>query len=319
MVSVIIPAYNAAQYLEECLASVEGQTFPDFEAIVVDDGSADDTAAIASSFVRRDSRFRLLSLPNGGVSRARNAGIELARGEYLTFVDADDIMAPRMLEDLLAAARSEGADVVISAFTSSPAKFRRLCEKQNKRLPVIVNYTYEEAMEAALYQKRLLNSPWGAIISRKLLESPDRRFRAGTRYEDLDAFYRLYEGASRIAYIGAPYYFYRNNPDSFIHKWSEARLDVLDVTDRLARFMDERYPGLWEAAADRRFSAHFNMLLLMEKHRVGNPEAKQRCLRVIRDGRSRALRNPKVRLKNKAGALLAYLGAPALRLMSRIY
>ncbi|BAY84269.1 glycosyltransferase involved in cell wall biogenesis [Calothrix parasitica NIES-267] len=90
-VSVIVPAYNVSKYIPEALASLEKQTFSDFEVLVVDDGSTDDTAAVVQKFCQRDTRFHLLQKPNGGLSSARNYGIRHARGEYIALLDGDDI------------------------------------------------------------------------------------------------------------------------------------------------------------------------------------------------------------------------------------
>ncbi len=90
-VSIIVPAYNVSNYLKDALTSLERQTFPDFEALIVDDGSTDNTAAVAGTFCQRDSRFKLLQKPNGGLSSARNYGIRHARGEYIALLDADDV------------------------------------------------------------------------------------------------------------------------------------------------------------------------------------------------------------------------------------
>lgn len=314
LVSVVIPAYNASEYLEDCIDSVSRQSYRPIEIIVIDDGSTDDTGAIVSRLARSDGRIRLISVENGGVSRARNIGIEVSTGEFVTFVDADDLIHPLAIEAMVEAAQSEGAQVCITSFEKgdkAPA-FKGRAPKSRSEI-----YNYREAMEAALYQRRLLNSPWGVLIKRELL-TPERRFREGTRYEDLDAFYRMYEGVEKIVYLPYPYYFYRDNPGSFLNKWSDSRLDVLEVTDRMVEFFRAKYPELLPAALDRRFSAHYNMLLLMYRHRIDNSGALEKCLLVVREGRLHALRNPRVRLKNKLGALLSYGGRPLIRLAARL-
>ncbi|MDE5750463.1 MAG: glycosyltransferase, partial [Duncaniella sp.] len=97
-VSIIVPAYNAAPYIGECLASIAAQTWRDFEVIVVDDGSTDGTADMTGEFCSHDPRFILVRAPHGGVSAARNLGIERARGEWIGFADADDCLHPHALE-----------------------------------------------------------------------------------------------------------------------------------------------------------------------------------------------------------------------------
>lgn len=317
-ISVIIPAYNAATYLKDCLESIARQSFRDFEVITVDDGSTDSTGAIAREFSRSDGRFKVITSANGGVSRARNTGMEAATGEFITFADADDLMHPRALESMLALLKEERADVCVASFKSVDADFilsdTEAPQGNGGRMEV---YDYPGAMRAALYQKRLMNSPWGMMIRRSTV-GPER-FREGVRYEDLDAFYRFFEGAGRIVYTPDILYYYRDNPGSFLHRWSDARLDVLEVTDRMEAFFRERYPDLARAAADRRFSAHFNMLLLMLRNGIVNPAALGKCREVVHGGRKRALSDPDVRLKNKLGALLSFGGDGMLRLLSRKY
>lgn len=314
LISVVIPAYNASEFIEECLNSITSQSLVDFEAIVVDDGSTDATASIVDNFVKKDNRFILVGTRNKGVSHARNKGIDMARGQYITFVDSDDALHPRAFEKMVASLEKHGAGVVIVGFRQG-RKVEWEPEENGARKERV--FSYEEAMEEALYQKKLLNSPWGAMMKRELLE-PGIRFREGVRYEDLDAFYRFYEHAGRIVYNSRPYYFYRENPGSFINRWSEARLDVLDVTDRLVAFFSEKYPSLAAAALDRRFSARYNMLLLLLKHEPGRSDRIGECLGFVKEGRLRALKDPKVRLKNKLGALASYGGLPLLRLLSRL-
>lgn len=318
LVSVIIPAYNAESYLDQCLDSLSMQTFEDFEVIVVDDGSTDSSASIANGYEHMDERFRLIRQKNGGVSKARNVGIDEAKGRYITFVDADDALHPKALAAMYGALRDNEAQVCITALTRFSKDWRTNGVRVSRRQGSPEKYLYPEAMKLALYQKRMFNSPGGMMMERRLL-GDNLRFREGTRYEDLDAFYRFYENAAAIVYLPFTYYFYRENPESFLSKWSEARLDVLDVADGLFDYMSGRYPDLKWAAADRRFSAHYNLLLLMMKNGIRNPEAKERCLKVIKEGRGRALSDRNVRFKNKMGALASYGGEGILRLLSRLY
>lgn len=307
LVSVIIPAHNAMAWLEECLDSLAAQTFQDFEVIVVDDGSTDTTVPFVTDYQILDDRFRIVSQPQGGVSKARNTGIDHALGRYVTFVDADDALHPEALAAMYNAIKETGAPVCITGFTSWKGDLAGRGIKVYGSRKQREIYSYRKAMKAALYQKRIMNAPWGVMMERSLL-TPDRRFREGIRYEDLDAFYRFYEGVDKIVYLPYTYYFYRDNPEGFINRWSDSRLDVLDVTDRLEKFFKDRYPELKKAAADRRYSAHFNMLVLMLKNGVDNPAALERCRKVIKEGRWRALTDPNVRMKNKVGALASFLG-----------
>ena len=107
-VSVIVPVYNAAPWLERCLQGIVDQTCSDWECILVDDGSTDASGAICDAWQQKDARFTVVHQPNGGVSAARNRGMALAQGAYLAFCDADDLYAPRTLDDAGAKSRGDG-------------------------------------------------------------------------------------------------------------------------------------------------------------------------------------------------------------------
>lgn len=311
-VSVIVPAYNAAEYLAECLQSIADQTMGDFEAIVVDDASTDSTPEIIRRFAADDSRFRLLSVSHGGVSRARNSGMDAARGEYICFVDADDRCLPTMFERMLDTLTVNEAQICVCDFIKN-TRFDTAAASKPAKSEV---FDYDGAMKAALYQKRILNNAWGVLFTRETVS--DKRFRNGIRFEDLDAFYRFFEGADRIVYLPEKLYFYRQHPSSFLHRHTSERLDVLDVTDRLAEYMTRHYPSLERAAADRRFSAHFNILMLLLAGHINDPASERRCIEVIRSLRMAELTDPNVRLKNKCGALASYIGLPFLRILASI-
>ena len=114
-ISVILPCYNAAHYLEECLDSLLAQTMGDFEALLVDDGSKDDTLSIAKKYAARDARIQVLHQDNAGVSAARNRALGQAKGEWATFVDGDDILPPNAFETLLSGAGEQGRFSRLSA------------------------------------------------------------------------------------------------------------------------------------------------------------------------------------------------------------
>ena len=111
VISVICPVYNAEKYLARAVKSVLAQSFEDFELILVDDGSTDNSGELCDAFAAEDKRVRVIHQANGGVSRARNAGIDSARGEYIAFIDSDDYVFPYWLSDLYEAIAAEGADI----------------------------------------------------------------------------------------------------------------------------------------------------------------------------------------------------------------
>lgn len=312
LISVVVPVFNAAPFLSAALDSLAAQSYPDFEVILVDDGSTDRSRSICLDFTRRDARFTLVSQSNGGVSSARNRGIELAAGEWIAFMDADDLMAPEGLRILVEAARASSAGIVVGDYG------RNLSFPSYSSAPRSRTVASDEAISIGLYQKRILNNPWGVLFHRSVFKGKaPLRFRR-CRYEDLDLFYQAFERVEKVCLVDAVVYCYRDTPGSFINTWSHARLDVLDVTDRMyAHFAARGDSMLLRAAADRRFSAHFNMLVEMLRRGEGETAALRKCWLVIKAERRDELSDPNVRLKNKLGAMVSYLGLPAIRLLCR--
>lgn len=312
VISVIVPIYNAEKWLRDALASLQAQTYAEFEAILVDDGSTDRSRSICLEYCERDPRFKLISQPNSGLSAARNAGIDIASGEWLSFLDADDALPPDALAVMTAHAERSGAGIVTGNYIREvPAN---MPDGEGKAMTV----SAETAILIGLYQTKILNSACGKLFRTSIFNgSCPLRFRR-CWYEDLDLFYQAFERTEKICILDRTVYFYRDNPTSFINTWSDSRLDVLDVTDRIAAHMAEKSAALFRAAQDRRFAAHFNMLIEMTRHRIDNPKEINRCLDVIKEERLKELTDGKVRLKNKLGALLSYFGMPAIRLLCRL-
>lgn len=310
-ISVIVPVYNAEDWLQDALASLQRQTYADFEVILVDDGSTDGSADICRKMCGQDPRFRIISQSNYGVSMARNAGLDHARGEWIAFMDADDEMPSDALAVMMEHAVKSGTDIIAGKYVRAIPT--RMPYGEGKSMTV----DSDSAIMVGLYQKRILNSPCGVLYRATVFNGRNPlRFRKG-RYEDLDIFYQAFERTDRICILDRTVYFYRDNPDSFINTWSDGRLDVLDVTDRIVEHMRRRTAALLRAAEDRRFAAHFNMLVEMTRHGIDNPQQKERCLRVIKELRLKELTDGKTRIKNKLGALLSYFGMPAIRLVCR--
>lgn len=316
--------HNAGPWVGEALESLRGQTFRSLEAIIVDDGSTDASAEVCRRFCALDPRFRLIIQENEGVSAARNRGVEEARADWIAFMDADDVMPVDALETLVGLQRRTEAGIVAGTYvrTDSPARENNFDPGNAlyRRPNAVAAYTVvdsDEAIRLGLYQKRILNTPCGMLFPKSVF-SEGVLFRPG-RYEDLDFFYRAFEKVGKVCVSDAIVYFYRDTPGSFINSWSPARLDVLDVTDRLLNHMESRgNPALIRAAEDRRFAAHYNMLLEMTRSGFDSDVLRNRCRRVIEKYREAELKDPASRLKNKLGALLSYMGMPAIKAICKL-
>lgn len=305
MVSIVVPTYNVGPaLLRAAIASALAQTYTDLEVIVVNDASTDDTMTAVGEFV--DPRLQVINLPeNRGLSGARNAGTDIACGQWISFLDADDRMMPTMIERLLDIAKKSEADIVGCGFLRlSPGALLPSISKSGPEFSIAGP---GEAIAEALYQTGSLNnSAWGKIYRRELCVA--QPWMSGW-YEDLRTFYRLFLRARRIAWTADRLYVYTVNPMSYLQRFTTDRAVVLDVVDEMVDFMDKSYPELLPAARDRAISAAFNVLKLLRANGLRKSDIESRCREIIRKYRRQSLFNPCVRFKNKAAIIATYLGA----------
>ena len=325
MVSIIVPAYNAEQYLEQTISSILSQSETDWELLLIDDGSTDTTPALCRKYAADDPRIRAYHQANAGPSAARNYGISLARGEYLTFLDADDILHPDFLKVTLQAASECNARIVATSFYN----FHQDTEIRHQPIPSTLHALTLDtghALQALFYQKKLDEkgtfldtSAWDKLFRRDVWIGEDApKFREGIRYEDLDVIYQAIICAGGVTCLPYKMMGYRQHQQSFIHTFSESRRDVLDVTDRIVTDLADMSRDVIKAAKTRRFAAHYNILNLLYRAHRQDTATEERCLKVIRENRRDVLFNRHARLQDRAGALLAYLGQTAMRIMVRL-
>lgn len=298
-VSIIVPAYNAGDYLAECVGSILAQTFDCWELILIDDGSTDNTAAMCRDYAAAmPDKVRTRRVDRVGLSAARNTGIRMAQGTFITFVDADDRLFPQFLERMTALMQSEpDCGIAVAQFTQS--------EHRSIKTPHTSVYPPEEAILHTLYQEpTFLSSAWAKLYRRDIFET--ETFTDGRYYEDLEFFPRAYLRAGKIAITDDALYYYRPNPTSFINTWSDSRPDALWAVDSIMAMPIARTGPIRKAALSRAFSAYFNFFLLATAYR--KPELADRCWKFITANRRAILAYRHVRMKNKIGAILSYFG-----------
>ena len=212
MISVIMPVYNTEQYLRGALASVLGQTYTDLELIAVNDGSTDSSPEILKEAAASDKRVRIIDQPNGGVSRARNAALDAARGEWIYFMDSDDAIDPDMLKKLMEL--SEGADVVISGVNEHDLKKDKEVITAYG-LPDVTLRSREEIGDYLenifRYSKRgvFWNFLWNRLTRADLIRDAHLRFEEDVRLgEDFLFNTEVLKRASFVRVTGAAYYHY---------------------------------------------------------------------------------------------------------------
>ena len=219
--SIIVPVYNVLPYIRKCLDSLLAQTIGDFEIILIDDGSTDGTADVLREYAEKSPEKILLTrVENGGQGRARNIGMELARGEFLGFIDSDDWIAPDMYKKLYDKSQLTGADVVVCEWLAVYP------DGKEEKLPACVQ---EHWLAAA-------GSASNKIFRRELVG--DTRFPSGLWYEDFYFSTMLMLKANAIEYVLESLYMYRQSPASTMRNNNSAKnLDLLVILDMLADYM----------------------------------------------------------------------------------
>ncbi len=302
MISVIVPVYNGEIYLGECLDSILAQTYCDIDVIVVDDGSTDSTAEIVRGYAASDLRVRYFYKENGGLSSARNFGLQNARGEFVTFVDSDDKIDPRLCEILLS--EMDDADIARCGFSHKSTRYISAPS-------IRVSPSY--IIEKTLYQTRFHHSACAAVYRRMLFDTV--LFTERLYYEDLDIFYRLIEVSGKdVVWVDSPLYYYRKNRDSFINTFSPERFDVLSVTEKIEKHYAST--SLARAARNRRFAANYNMALLCGLNHC--TDISRQCWALVKSYRNEVLFDSDSRMKNRIGAALSYLGREISLIFARI-
>ena len=201
MVSVIIPAYNVEQYVERCVYSVTKQTYRNLEIILVDDGSTDCTGIICDKLAKEDNRISVIHKTNGGLSDARNAGIDVSRGEYISFVDSDDYIASDMLEHMMNAMCETDISMVVVGFWKQSGYAREYCGPTNERV-----VSSEEALKDIYIGHEIYPASWNKLYRRALFNN--NRFAVGMINEDSEIITKLLTECNRVALVSKPLYIY---------------------------------------------------------------------------------------------------------------
>lgn len=204
MTSIIIPVYNVERYLARCLDSVQNQTVRDIEIICVNDGSTDSSAKILDDYAKRDSRIKIITQENGGLSAARNSGLDVFTGDWVTFVDSDDWLPPYAIEAFLRTANESSCGVVVSeryAVDAPPA------ERGEFRWEV-----RKPALAKLVGHRKMQSSAWNKFYRADLVR--DRRFIRGIYFEDWPFVTELFGDIESFALVHEPLYIYCTNGDA---------------------------------------------------------------------------------------------------------
>lgn len=236
MITIITAVYNTQEYLHTCIDSILAQTCKDWELLLIDDGSTDNSGKICDEYARRDPRVKVIHKQNGGIASVRQTGTQMARGEYSIHVDSDDWIEPEMLADMLATAQKEDADIVVADYYNDKGKLSTRFTQSRETNP-------EEAIGAIL-KGRQLGALWNKLIRHDLYGKYGITFANGVNLgEDTLVLASLYRHPLKIVYSDKAHYHYVNHMTATLSRVYDKKkhADINTYLDHLAKTVSPRH------------------------------------------------------------------------------
>ena len=319
LVSIIIPVYNVSELLPNCLGSLKDQTYQSIQIIIIDDGSTDNSGNLCDSFAKEDSRVVVKHQNNAGLSAARNAGLDIATGDYVFFLDSDDYLAKDCLEYLVSLAKSSVSPIAVcSHFEQRSSKDLRDFNSGAKS----ENLSVEQALKNMLNEHGFNLQVTPKLFSRSLFEStPKIRFPKGKLHEDVGTTYRLFLRAydnnpeATIAYGVEPKYYYTIRENSITNRnFDPKKLDLISQTDEMCDAIETVFPTLKNVTNLRRLHARFSILRQAKTARYQSP-----CITYIKEHKSWITKNPEATKRDKLALASLMLGKTPFKIAWRTY
>lgn len=318
LVSIIVPAYKVEKYLPKCIESILAQTYQNLEIILVDDGSPDNCGKICDEYGEKDNRIIVIHKENGGLSSARNAGIDICRGEYISFIDSDDFVSPYFIEILYKGIVECSADIsgVDSGVTFIDETEQDVQFAQNGNDCQIDPIDPHEAIRRILYQSLPNGAQW-RLYKREIFR--ELRFPFGYLFEDAATTHRAFMLAKKMALISAHTYAYRVRPDGIVRmKFTEKKLICTTIGEQIIGDIMHYDQNLKEAAYARAFALNYQVFIQIppsDKKSLLSVWDRLLCYRdvVVQD------KSKELRIKNRVGALCTYLGMRTTHELGRLY
>lgn len=282
LISVIVPVYKVEEYLERCVSSIRNQTYTNLEIILVDDGSPDRSGEMCDAFAQQDSRIRVIHKENGGLSSARNAGMRVAKGEYIGFIDSDDWIDERMYETLYTLILKYEAQIAVCGLqcdhTNGNVSWFNPKYPDSKETEV---FTTQDALRELTYAEKITNSACDKLFFREILEGLP--LKEGIIFEDTQIMHRWMERADRIVYTPQPYYHYIMTDGSITRSGIKpSRLAIADVLWERVEYYQHKHPQLTCYA----ILSYVNVTRDMVAISAGSPECADLRKELIRKVRS---------------------------------
>lgn len=302
-ISVIVPVFNTEKFLYKCVNSLINQTIKsEYEIILVDDGSTDNSCNICDDFAADFHNIVTYHKKNGGLSSARNYGLNQAKGEYVCFVDSDDYVSDDFLETMYSNMIEHKAQIAMCNYCEVYNDGRKISKKAKD-----VVCDSKTAIKDACYQKNFDTNMTMKMIKKSFFD--DIKFREGIWYEDTDIFYRIYDKADVICFTNKVCYFYYQNENGIMHtEFNVKVLEIVDVAERMYEFIKQNYITIIDAGAYRYVYSCLYVVhkILQSNYDLTNTEIfinvrekiKPKCNQVYKDNNVRVIKKIEIFLYN---------------------
>ena len=309
LVAIIVPVYNVEKYIDECLKSILNQTYTNIEVLMINDGSTDKSADICKKYEKKDNRFKLYNKKNGGLSDARNYGVEKSSGRYTMFVDSDDILSENIVSLLMQTINEQQSDMSVC----------NLAHFQDGKSPSFSNIkstevmSGKEALERLLYQKDISTSSCAKLYKKTKIN--DIAFVKGQRFEDNEFLFRVFSDTDKVAYINASLYGYRHREKSITTDiFSEKDFDIINIGSKIIN--ESKDKEIKKAAIAYQCSNAFRIYLTASDEYL-NDERFLYCKNFLDKNIISVVKDKNTRKKQKIASILYMLKMPR-RLLVKI-
>lgn len=310
MVTIIIPVYNQMKYLNRCIDSVIKQTHKDIEIILINDGSTDESGKLCDEYGKKDNRIKVIHKQNGGLSSARNAGLDIMRGSFVTFLDSDDYLAHDYIETSVSLFKDDIDISILDMKYISENENEEIITDQKIKIEYLSN---EQAIGESLYQIKFSCCAPGKMYRSFLFDTI--RFPVNKLSEDLAICHEVLDKANKIVYSNKIGYYYRQQEKSIMHIFNPRRMDALNWVNDIEEFCIKKYPDLISAAKCRTFNVAVHLLLDISPKKQSEVKFETILWQEIKRTRLTVMFDRKVRFREKAAAILSFGGTRLLRLI----
>ena len=308
-VSIIIPVYNVEKYIMKCINSVFEQTYKNIEIILVDDGSIDKSGEICDEIVKDNNDVIVIHKENGGLSSARNSGIEMATGDAIFFLDSDDYISSSCIENCVSMLINNNADIsIVQMCYISEFMNEEIINTEKEKIEVL---SCQEAIEASLYQIKYSCCAPAKLYKKEVIG--DLRFPLNKLSEDLATCHLLFNNANKIVYSNIYGYYYRQHENSIMHSFNVNRLDAIEWANSIEVFCREKYPQILKAARCRTFNVSIHLFLDLPEKGELHDKYFHLIWNELKRTRKDVFFNVKVRKREKIAAVLSLGGEKIVR------